>query len=273
VTTPLLKAVLAALLGAALLPAARAALTPVNASGGGNGAERCLSGTFCAGGAYAGAPSILFSYAIDRGLPFGSLQRVDDSLDRSWSVVSANAAVRPLARYAGDQSQLGVSTGSGVLVLSPTLQNSTLGVQHPDLFAGSVRSGDFRPLSYPWLPLPGAIGSAFAFVLQNLSSSLQLSSDTSLAGFSNSGYAQDWMVTWEVAGQDSYLVAWEDRRNIANGLPNDYDYNDYVLEVRGVSPLPGGLTGQGGPPAVPLPAAFWLFLSALGVLGAVSLRR
>jgi hypothetical protein len=271
---PNLSRVLAALLGAALLPAAQAALTPVNASGAGNGAERCLSGIFCAGGSYGGAPSILFSYAVDRGFAFNSLQRVDDSLDRTWSVVSASAAVRSIARYAGDQGQLGVTSGAGVSMLTPVLQNSSLGVENPGLFAGSVRSGDFRQLSSAWTALPGAIGSPFAFVLQNLTSSLLLASDTALGGFSNSGYAQDWMVTWRVPGQDTYLIAWEDRRNIVNGRPNDYDYNDYVLEVRGVSPYSGGgMTGQGDPPPVPLPPALWLMLSALGIFGAAFRRR
>jgi hypothetical protein len=80
------------------------------------------------------------------------------------------------------------------------------------------------------------------------------------------------MVTWRVPGQNMYLIAWEDRRNIgANGMPNDYDYNDYVAVVRGVTTL--GMTGQGDPVPTPLPAGAGLMLAGLGLLGGAARRR
>lgn len=255
-----------------LLPAAHAALTPVNASGNGNGAERCLVGTSCPQGGYAGAASILRAYELDRGLAAGSLQRVDDASDRDWMRVSADAAVRPLARYAGDQSRLGVTSGSGVSLLTPVLQNFNVRVEHPGIFGADPRTGDFQQLPATWYGFAGTLGAPFAFVLHDLTVSLLLASNTALAGFSNSGYSQDWMVTWRVPGQDRYLIAWEDRRNIGgNGLPNDYDYNDYVLEVRGATPY--AMSGEGEMPPVPLPLALGFMLAGLAVLGGAARRR
>jgi hypothetical protein len=242
--------------------ASSAAYTPVNPLGAGNGAERCLAGITCpAAGAYAGAVSIAHAFEIDLRLPAGSLERVDDSLDRLWWTLSEGAALRPLARYARDRSELGVSAGGGITMLAPSIRNMRVWLDSPELLAGTPRSGDFKKNEFPWYGIPVAPGTPFAFVLRNLSSSLLLSSDPSLPGFSNSGYAQDWMVTWRVPGQDLYLLAWKDRINIgAHGRPNDYDYNDYVFAVQGASP-------------VPLPAALALFALGLAALGAAGARR
>jgi hypothetical protein len=252
------------------LAAAQAALTPVNPNGAGNGAERCLAGATCAQGAYAGAPSIVRAFETDLGLAAGSLQRVDDGLDQLWTKVSGDAALRPIARYAGDNSKLGVSSGGPTTLLAPTLASGTVLVDHPGLFAGTPHAGDFALNADPWVSIP--LTSPFAFVLKNLTSALTLSSATGLAGFSNSGYAQDWMVTYRVPGQNLYLMAWEDRRSIgANGLPNDWDYNDYVFEVRGVAPYT--MTGQGDPAPAPLAPALGFMLAGLGALGATARRR
>jgi len=74
-------AALAALAAAGL---AHGVVTPVNANGNGDGAERCLAGPTCAAGAYAGVASVLRAFEIDQGLAAGSLQRVDDALDKRW---------------------------------------------------------------------------------------------------------------------------------------------------------------------------------------------
>jgi hypothetical protein len=262
----------AAVFCALCVPAAQAALTTVNVSGGGNGAERCLAGASCAQGAYAGSVSIVRAFEIDLGLAAGSLQRVSDARDKEWITVSSDAALRPVARYAGDDSRLAVRDGAGgITTLSPVLANFDVWVDHPSLFPADPRHGDFSRNPFSWSSIPGTPGTLFSFVLNNLSSSLRLSSNTGLAGFSNSGYTQDWMVTYRVPGQNLYLVAWEDRRNIgANGLPNDYDYNDYVFAVRGVSTL--DMQGQGDPAPTPLPPAAALLLVGLGFLGAAAHR-
>lgn len=246
---------------------AQAALTPINDSGNANGAERCLAGVLCAQGSYGGSVSILRAYEIDHGLAAGSLQRVDDAGDRDWMLVSAEAAVRPLARYAGDESRLGLFSGGALSILTPTMPKSELRVGQPALFGADPHASDFRRLGALWYGLTAPSDVPFAFVLQNLTASLLLSSNTALAGFSNTALAQDWMVTWRVPGQDRYLIAWEDRSNVgADGLPNDYDYNDFVIEVRGAIPYPGG----GELPVVPLPPALGLLLAGLGAIAAAA---
>jgi hypothetical protein len=98
--------------------------------------------------------------------------------------------------------------------LSPTLSNSRVYVDNPALFSSDRRAGDIVLNPHAWTTIPSGIDDPFAFVLRNLSSSLNLASDTSLSRYSNSGYAQDWMVTWRVPGQNVFLVAWEDRISI-----------------------------------------------------------
>src|SRR5262249_36967835 len=144
---------------------AHAALTPVNASGNSNGAERCMAGVTCPGGAYAGAVSIVRAFEIDNGLAAGSLQRVDDALDQRWMTLGAQAAIRPLARYAADDSQLGVWSGAGVATLTPALQNTRVWLDHPSLLAGDPRASDFRQNGFAWTAIPAA--ASFQFVLLN----------------------------------------------------------------------------------------------------------
>jgi hypothetical protein len=257
---------LAALLAALSTSAAvQAALTPINARGAGNGAERCLTGVLCAGGADDRALSITRSFEIDLGLAAGTLQRVDDSADRRWSVLGGGGSVLPIARYAADDSRLGVTTGAGVSPLTDVLANGRVLVDDPQAFVGTRHFADYATRPFPWMPLGLSAGAQFAFVLDDLTSRVPLVSDTSIAGFGNSSLAQDWMVTWRVPGRDLYLVAWEDRATMgANGLPNDYDYNDYVFAVQGVQPVTIG--PQGDPPPVPLPAPLPLMAAGLGLL-------
>lgn len=244
--------------------AAQAAFTSVNAHGNGDGGERCLAGAACTAGSYAGALSIVAAFERDLGLAAGSVQRIDDAFDRLWVATAADAAFRPFARYAGDRSALGISGGGASPIRK--LKDFSVWVDHRRLFSGVREHGDFRRNRFPWYELAGAADAPFAFVLHNFSSSLRLSSDPSLAGFSNSGLAQDWMVSYRVPGENLYLLAFEDRARIgANGLPNDYDYNDFVFIVRGAAPV---MVLQEEPPAspVPLPPAFVSLLLGLASL-------
>ena len=241
---------LLAVAGMALLfaDAAHAAYTPVNPHGNGNGNERCLA-SLCTEGSYAGALSLVAAFERDLGLAAGTLQRVDDARDRRWVTLGPQAAVRPFARYAGDDSILGLSSG-GFTALSGTLANNSVWVDHRSAFAADPKKGDFRTSTFGWTDIPDS-SAPFAFVLHNLSASLYLSSDH---------YGPDWMVTYRVPGENLYLVAWEDRERLdARGRPNDYDYNDYVFMVRDVAPLS----------SMPLPASLALLLIGLAALGAV----
>lgn len=252
-------AVLAALLAHAGL--AWAAFTPVNEHGGGNGGERCLAGASCTQGTYAGAVSILRAFEIDLGLAAGSLQRIDDRADTRWVVRSADAALRPLARYAADDAVLGVSPSAA---LTGPLANASVWLDAPGALSGSVNGGDFESSS-SWSAIPLAAGRRFAFVLHNLSTSHFFRSN-------NGRGAPDFMVTWRVPGENLYLIAWEDRRKLdAAGRPNDYDYNDYVFLVRGAAPAT--LSHAETPAATPLPGALGLLAAGLGALGAALRRR
>lgn len=255
----------------ALAAPAGAALTPVNPHGNGDGAERCLAGAVCGAGAYGGASSILRAYEIDLGLAAGTLQRVDDAFDTSWVKTAADAALRPLARYADDNSLLGVgvSAGTGHTVLTASLTDNRVWLDDPAALAGTPKAKDFKQNTFSWIGVPGDLGALFAFVLHNVTSSLYLSSDTSLPGFSNSGYAQDWMVTYRVPGQDLFVLAWEDRTSIRNGLPNDYDYNDYAFVLRGAAPAALAQL----PVPTPLPGALASFGLGLGLLAGALRRR
>lgn len=249
-----------------------AAYTPVDSNG--NGAERCLVGSTCGAGAYAGAPSIVAAFERDLGLAPGSLQRIDDAYDKRWSVLAPDAAVRPFARYGADNSILGLSSGGGFSALSSgrrkaALKNERVLVEHPSLFRRTREHGEFRRNTAPWLGLPAG-ATSFAFALHNLSSSLYLSSDTSLRGFANSGLPQDWMVTYRVPGQDLYLIAWEDRTSLRGGRPSDFDYNDLVFLVRGAAPL---MAPIGEPAPTPLPSPLLGFLAGLGSLALFWRRR
>jgi hypothetical protein len=268
----MLRGALAAAALAACAFQAKGATTPVNAHGNGDGAERCLAGTTCTAGAYSDALSIVRAFEVDRGLAAGTLQRVDDALDRQWTKVAENAAVMPFASYAADESTLGVSAiaEGDFAPLTPSLASARVWVDDPAEFAGTHKAGDFRQNPFAWAALGGEVGSIFAFVLRNLSANLDLSSDAALAGFDNSGYAQDWVVTYRVPGMDLFLLAWEDRTAIRNGKPNDYDYNDYVFVVRGAAPTP---LVEDVPLPTPLPAALASFALGLGLLAGAVRRR
>jgi hypothetical protein len=265
------RPLLAALLAACAAPA-WAVYTPVNPNGNGDGDERCLAGVTCAAGAYSGAKSIIRSLEIDFGLAAGTIQRVDDALDTSWVKLAADAALRPVARYADDNGLLGVgvTSGAGYTVLTASLTDNRVWLEHPSALAGTPQAGDFRQNNFSWIGVPGAVDSLFAFVLQNVTSSLLLASDASLPGYANSGSAADWMVTYHVPGLDYYVLAWEDRTNVKHGRPNDYDYDDYVFLLRGAAPK---LLAQDLPMPTPLPAPLAGFALGLCVLARALRRR
>ncbi len=245
---------LAGIAGAAFLGAAApaAALTVVNPLGAGNGSERCLEGGNCpSGGGYAGKASIQSLIQSDRGV---TLTRVDDAYDTLWRATGSTIEVRAIARYAGDASGLGIGSGGGSFasIIASPLSNKKVGVETLPTGGDLFRLGSFISIAAP--------SSPFAWVLNNLTQNYRIASDTSLTGYANSGLAADWMVTLKSSGGDSYFIAFEDRVGPlnANG-PFDYDFNDYVFEVRGVTPVPEPST--------------WAMLAAGLLLLAAAMRR
>lgn len=234
-------------------PAAHAAMTLVN-QGGGSGSERCLIGTTCIGGAYDGEVSIMNAIQMDLG-PGASLVRVDDAADRIWEAMGTGGVVLTRARYAAHTLTLGFDNGSGYQPLLSNIGNGQVLVSNPGMFTGA-HAGDFATLPGGWTSIPVSPGALFAFVLSDASSGLKWTSNNGGVGpgpaiYANTANGNDHMVSFKVASDPNphYFIAWEDL-----SFPSDQDYNDIVLEVRLVAP-------------VPLPAGFPLLLSGLAGLG------
>ena len=244
------------LVGAAVLASASfssGAVTPVNPLGGGNGGERCLVGSgpngMCGGpdassNAYKNSFSMVSIFEKDRNLAAGSIVRVDDSLDRIWTnSVNSGGQVRVLAGYSGDRSQLGYDAGSGFTFLTGPLANNTVLVHNPAAHSGDNHSSDYVAAADSWINIALGAGVPFAFVLNDLSMNYMISSDT---GFASPSYANgqtnlDYMTTFRVNDDDPnythFIIAWEDR-NPNLGDTGDYDYNDFVVEVRFANAIP-----------------------------------
>jgi hypothetical protein len=207
-----------------------AAPTVINPNGGNT--EPCLVGTTINGACSDGLQSILTTLrtggdATTNTLFGTSFTRIDDSFDKLWSTLAGiDGEVQFRARYAGDSSRLGLmamvdapfATSDFVSLISVAATNGV------DLTDG------------PWATVRSSY-NPFVWVLNNTSARTYLSSDTSVSGFANSGSSRDWMVTHK-ASNGNYVIAWEDRTRIVSGNLNDFDYNDFVFELRGVQPVP-----------------------------------
>jgi hypothetical protein len=227
------------------------------------GAERCLigNGGICAtGGAYGGDISILRAMEIDQDLAAGSLVRVDDDFDRIWqSVVTSGGQVLTRARYAAHTLSLGFDGGSGYTFLMQNVGDFKVRVDNAADFAGTAHASDFQTWAPNWVNIPLNAGASFAFVLRDQSTGTDWTSNNGSGGVGSAGYAnsgaEDHMVAFR-ADADHYFLGFEDLRT----AESDFDYNDMVVEVRFVHP-------------VPLPAALPLLLSGLFGLGFVRSRR
>lgn len=246
-----------------------AATTPVNTKGGGGGSERCLVGGSngkCSGGAYNNALSMISIFEKDMGFAVGSFVRVDDNLDKIWMNTANNGGqVQALARYAGDNSRLGYDAGSGYVELTGTLPNNKVRVNNASAFAGDTKPGDFNVVATDsWLNISLAAGVPFAFILRDISMNYRISSNRG-SGVASTGYENsdnlnlDYMVTFKVPGARHYFIAWEDRDPRAGHL-GDFDYNDFVAEVRFATP-------------VPEPEIYAMLGAGLGLMGFVARRR
>lgn len=245
--------------------AAEAQTTYINPDGGGASQnERCLVGIdgVCEGGAYDGALSIIRALEMDLG---GALIRVDDGLDQLWTAIGnqqGNLVGR--ARYAADTLRLGYDSGGGYVDLVANIPTGQVRVSAANLgmFAGpqSTNYGDSFQTVGNWTPVSLTPGTVFAFILSDSTVTNRWTSNNSgagigSAGYSNSGNLDDHMVTFQLS-PTHYIIAWEDRPFGMSGT--DLDYNDMVLEVRWLTP-------------VPVPAALPLVLS--GLLGLFGFAR
>lgn len=261
---------IAALAGAS--GTAGAETTTVNAQGH-FGNERCLTGGGggnCSGGTYHGAFSLVKVFENDLGAG-ASLVRVDDEFDKIWiNATDSGGQVQGLARYAGDKSKLGfdatVASG-GYTTLRGILLKNKVRVNNASAYAGDTKPGDFIVQPDSWTTIPVLAGTPFAFVLKDKSMGYKITSNpdsgVGAIGYANSGLALDYMVTFQVwlngVAQQHYFIAWEDRNPLL-GNTGDYDYNDYVAEVRFANP-------------VPEPETYAMLLAGLGLMALAARRR
>ena len=193
---------------------------------------------------FSSEPSLIGTGGIlDTKFGLGNLQRIDDNLDQNWYVTANQVSVTAVAKYAGYSQNFGfidASNNFNSLLYVPYMNN---------------QSNTFNV---------GASGTPFRFGLDPSGSPL-FSSDPSenvACIWFLCTPAMDHMVSWLVTGDGQYagdyVLAWEDLKFLG-----DRDYNDLVVRVSGVSNMP----------AVPVPAAAWLFASGLMALLTVSRRR
>jgi len=188
-------------------------------------------------------PNLIGSAGIlDNEFGLGNLQRIDDDFDQYWYVAADEVTVTAVAKYAGYSQNFGFINSDGNFT-------SLLNVPYMN---GQSNTFDVS-----------ASGNPFRFGLDPSGSPLFSSdpSDNTVCLWFLCTPDMDHMVSWLITdGQyaGDYVLAWEDLK-----LLGDRDYNDLVVRVSGVSNIP----------AVPVPAAAWLFVSGLFALGGASRRR
>jgi len=146
-----------------------------------------------------------------------NLARIDDDLDQLWT--SADGGSLVMAKFAGHSHSFGYVPEGGVFV--PLYTNSLS-------YNGYITSG--------WVDFDTG-GFDFAFSLKDLSTG----SDWFSAQSDNAD-GLDHMLTWLIEDDDCedgclhYVIAWEDLYGpLGNG--SDRDFNDLVIEIKGVRPI------------------------------------
>jgi Domain of unknown function (DUF4114)/VPDSG-CTERM motif len=162
----------------------------------------------------SGEPSL--ASILDTAYGMGNYTRIDDGVDNIWwQVIGGPATVK--AKYAGNGNDLWTAT-------------TPAGLLDNFVVAGNVGSlGTIAPTSNPFL---------FADVTSGGSS---IGGNYFVSDSSLNVSGQDHMVTFQInkdtAGNaliDTYVIAWEDLQYAVS----DKDFNDLVVEVSGVTPVP-----------------------------------
>ena len=188
-------------------------------------------------------PDLLGSGGIlDNEFGLGNLQRIDDDMDRYWTVTGELSATA-VAKHAGFSQNFGFidSENNFSSLLYVPYMNAQSGSSTTPVVGDEIRFGLTRGV----MPSNGNKPLFSSDPLDNVSCGRFFCSDE-----------KDHMVSWLITdGQyaGDYVVAWEDLKKLG-----DRDYNDLVVRVSGAA-------------VVPVPAALWLFGS--GLLGLVALVR
>ena len=169
---------------------------------------------------------------LDSIFGLGNLQRVDDDIDQWWTG-SSKVDLLVIAKHAGYTQDIGYIDADDNY--TSLLSNITSSSDQTASF-DTVNSGN--PFRFGLDPSGAPLFSSFMD--------------------DNSDYGKDHMVSWlitdgEYAGD--FVIAWEDLKYLG-----DRDYNDLVLRVSGVTP-------------VPVPATVWLFISGLIGIAGIARRK
>ena len=188
-------------------------------------------------------PDLLGSGGIlDNEFGLGNLQRIDDDMDRYWTVTGELSATA-VAKHAGFSQNFGFidSENNFSSLLYVPYMNAQSGSSTAPFVGDEIRFGLTR-------------GVMPSNAKKPLFSSDPL--DNVFCGRFFCSHEKDHMVSWLITDgvyAGDYVVAWEDLKKLG-----DRDYNDLVVRVSGVR-------------VVPVPAALWLFGS--GLLGLIALVR
>ena len=176
---------------------------------------------------------------LDTLYGLSNLTRIDDNFDQVWNPANGNAVAK--AKYAAYSLQLGYIRD----------MNGFDTANFQDLFSVSDPHFDFLNDNDPSLTGNLAGGGNFVWALATGGATPTWTSMPSMNG------GDDHIVTWLIGGNSdsagNYVIAWEDDNNLG-----DQDYNDLVVEVSGVAP-------------VPIPSAILLLGS--GLVAMIGIRR
>jgi len=161
-----------------------------------------------------------------------NVTRCNDAWDQIWYNPDGSAIAQ--VKYAGYDQQFGYFANASGSAFTAMFKVEGTGYQDdltvtglngftPDEdgwfnFTAAMTGSNFRPGDDPIAPPPNPDPPAWSSLMTD-----------------NSGY--DHMVTWEITGGASaggYVVCWEDKFH----TDWDQDYQDLVIEMRGVNPIP-----------------------------------
>ncbi|MFB3907480.1 MAG: PEP-CTERM sorting domain-containing protein [Candidatus Eisenbacteria bacterium] len=179
------------------------------------------------------------SGVMDQLYGVGNYERIDDGLDQVW-YNQGDASTRAEARFAAHLHTFGFFQDAAG-VQDATTFHSVFDVTGNGYFAGG--QGSFSS---------NDSGSIFRFGLLDKVNTPNDPSDDHFWGSleaENDPGSLDHMVTFRIlggVGQDYQNGQWVDRQNVAGNYvvawedlnPGDQDYNDLVVEVSGVRPVP-----------------------------------